>query len=422
MNVLHITMSTTGGAGIACIRLHQGLLNSEISSNTLYLKDKAHIAETIPYLFPFKKGILPNLLVKAKLELYNRRLEKKLKDQPFGFEIFSAIDSPFDVTTHPLYKKADIVHLHWVCGFLDFSSFFKKIDKPVVWTLHDMFPFTGGCHHSDGCERFMNTCAHCPQLIGCKDSEWAAKQLIQKKEILKKHNQLTIIAPSQWLTNLSQKSILFKNYTHYTIPNGIDESIFNITSKLEARKKLDLPLNKKIILFVAQSVNNARKGIHLLVEALNYVKTEDILCVSIGKSDKVISTQFSYVQLGVIHSPIEIALSYQAADVFILPSLAENQPNTITESLLCGTPVIAFPVGGISEMIEDGINGLLCNAINAKELSKTIEQFFDRKESFNQFSIGQQASKKYSLVNQVLKYQQVYRKIMYSINDKLPMK
>jgi hypothetical protein len=166
MKVLHITTSTSGGAGVACIRLHQGLLLASVNSEVLCLKDYKNIASRIPSIHEFSNGFFPAIIRKGKFWFYEQKLKNKLKNQSPGFEHFSAIDSWFDITTHPQFKKADIIHLHWVSGFLNFGSFFIKNKKPVIWTLHDMFPFTGGCHHADGCEKFITDCNNCPQLKG----------------------------------------------------------------------------------------------------------------------------------------------------------------------------------------------------------------------------------------------------------------
>lgn len=416
MNVLHITMSTTGGAGISCVRLHQGLLNNKVSSQVMYLQDKANISAIVPNLFPFKKIFFNSLLIKYKFWVYNKCLKKKLKNQNPGFEIFSSINSCFDITNHPLYQKANIIHLHWVCGFINFSSFFKKINKPVVWTLHDMFPFTGGCHHADGCEGFVYNCNNCPQLIGCYNQEFATKQLSRKKIALKDSPSLTIVGPSKWITKLSSKSALFKNYPHYTISNGINENLFKIIQRMEARKKMNLPNDKKIILFVAQSVNNPRKGIDLLLSSLHHLKIQDVLLVSIGKISESIFSKFPLINMGVINDPAKITLMYQAADVFVLPSIAENQPNTIIESLLCGTPVIAFAVGGISEMIDNGINGFLCEKINEQELARIIDLFFNTIKQFNRIDIRNKAIEKYSLTTQAAVYLSLYTSIIKNYN------
>lgn len=411
MKILHITTSTSGGAGVACIRLHQGLLSKGISSHVLCLKDYANTAATVPGIHEYASGFLSTYIRKGKTWLYDRKLKQQLKNQPEGYEVFSSIHTSFDITSHPVYKEADIINLHWVSGFMDYTSFFRKNKKPVVWTMHDMFPFTGGCHHADNNTGFETDCGYCPQLQGTLNPKFAFQQLAEKKAALADKTSLHIVTPSQWLYNLSIKSALFKNYPHTVINNGASTEIFNSKKREAARAELGLPAGKKILLFVAQSVNNKRKGIHLLWKALQQVKTKDILLLSVGKEDDRMPADFLYQQMGTITDPEKIALVYQSADVFVLPSLAENLPNTIAESLLCGTPVIAFAVGGIPEMVMNEENGYSLPP-DPVQLAAAIDRFFLQPGQFNRHSIEENAFKKYNLATQAGAYMEVYKKIM----------
>lgn len=414
MNVLHITTSTSGGAGVACIRLHQGLLHTSLNSSVLCLKDYKNIGADVPHIHEFKKGFLPVMIRKGKSWLYDQKLKSKLKNQLPGYEYFSAIKSGFDITRHAQYKKADIIHLHWVSGFLDFESFFLKNTKPVVWTLHDMFPFTGGCHHADDCQGYKTDCNHCPQLKGCPDENFAGKQLGLKKTAINYTHLLNIVTPSSWLHDLSSTSSLFSNFFHSTISNGIDENIFCIGKKTDARKKLNLPQDKKIILFAAGSITNFRKGSHILIDAVKKLKTENAVLVAAGKTNGL-AADLPIIRIGEINNPVQMASAYQAADVFVLPSLAENLPNTIAEAMLCGIPAIGFNVGGVPEMIINGKTGFLCNEINATNLASTIDRFFIEKNTFNETAIRNFAVEKYSLNHQSGKYKDLYNKIINQV-------
>mgnify|MGYP001129367277 CR=1 FL=1 len=407
MKILHITTNTSGGAATACIWLHQGLLDEQIHSRVLCLKDYAHVAAAVPGIREFAGGPVRSIIRKGKYWLYEQVLNYKLRNQPPGFEIFSTIRTLYDITKHPAYKEADIIHLHWVARFMDFSSFFRVNKKPVVWTMHDMFPFTGGCHHSDGCKGFERDCANCPQLQGCPDESLAFHQLAAKKESMESANDIHIVTPSEWLGQLSKKSALFQKYPHSVIANGFPVDTFRPGNQQRARQKLGLPADKKIILFVSHSVGNIRKGMPLLLDALKKVTTPDLLLVSVGKED-VFSTSLPIQKLGTIASPSRIALAYQAADVFVLPSLAENLPNTIAEALLCGTPAVAFGVGGIPEMITDGENGYVCPPGNPLSLAAAIDRFFENKAAFNPEEIHSKASEKYGLKGRIKKYIRLY--------------
>lgn len=415
MNVLHITTSTSGGAGVACIRLHQGLLKTFVSSSVLCLKDYKKVGSAVPHIHEFSDNFVKTIIRKSKFWIYEQKLKASLRNQSPGFESFSLVDTLFDITEHPQYKKADIIHLHWVSGFMDFPSFFQKNTKPVAWTLHDMFPFTGGCHHADDCDRFMTDCNSCPQLRGCRDEQLALKQLSAKKKAISDAYPLTVVTPSRWLKDLSVKSSLFKKFSHYHLPNGIDENIFSPGDKQEARIKLNLPLDKKIILFVAHSVANYRKGSHLLLEAATRLKTENAGLVAVGKT-KGLHDSLPFISLGEINSQELMALAYRAADLFVLPSLAENLPNTIAESLLCGTPAIGFPVGGIPEMIKEK-TGILCREINATNLAATIDHFFEESDKFDAKEIRKVAVENYSLGKQAEAYNILYNSILNQLKS-----
>ena len=181
IKVLHITTSTSGGAGIACVRLHQALEQEKIESIVLALKDYAGTRKNVRGIKTFTKGVIADTIRKGKSWLQERVAKTKLKNQPPGFELFSLNNTYFDITSHPAYRQADIVNLHWISNFVDYTSFFQNNKKPVVWTLHDMFPFTGGCHHADGWNGFETDCAYCPQLSGTPDPSLASQQLQQKK-------------------------------------------------------------------------------------------------------------------------------------------------------------------------------------------------------------------------------------------------
>lgn len=411
MTVLHITTSTSGGAAVACIRLHQGLQQSTVNSEVLCLKDYKNMANRVPQIHEFADNFFKTIIRKGKFWIYEQKLKSKLRNQQPGFETFSTIDTMFDITRHPLYIKADIIHLHWICGFMDFVSFFKKNTKPVVWTLHDMFPFTGGCHHADGCEGFVTDCNNCPQLKNCPDKQLALNQLCKKREAMLQSDSVIIVTPSSWLNNLSAKSSLFKKYPHYVIPNGVDETVFCPGNKAEARKKLKLATDNNIILFVAHSVSNFRKGSHLLFEAVSKLKTEKVQIIAAGKTNGL-PNDLPFMSLGEIDDPHQMALAYQAADLFVLPSLAENLPNTIAESLLCGTPATGFNVGGIPEMIIDGQTGFLCKKITATNLAETIDLFFKEKHTFNATEIRNISVEKYSRTKQSEQYKNLYNRII----------
>lgn len=407
MNIIHITTSNRGGAGLAAVRLHESLLAQGVSSKLLswyqfpsVVKEQYLFREQDCSKFPLLISIKElTLKVFKRLGLYRplsvRYAEKHLKDQLQGFEHFSFPFSSFDLSKHPLVKKADVIHLHWVSdGFMDYATFFKNCNKKIIWTLHDMNPFTGGCHHSDGCIKFEMSCTICPQLKNTIDENYSETILKIKRSALSgiNNSQMQIAAPSKWLTDLSAKSTLFKRFRHQTIHNIINKRVFKIQDKTEARKKLKLPLDKQIVLFVSHDVSNTRKGIDLLVKALSqFENNESVLVCSVGSSPGNFDFTVPHIKMEYVNDEQTMAQLYSAANVFVLPSVAENFPNTICESLLCGTPVVAFNVGGIPELINDQ-NGKLVEPFDVNKLHLAIKEVLQNQIKFDYEQIGRYAA------------------------------
>jgi glycosyltransferase involved in cell wall biosynthesis len=410
MKILQISTGTTGGAGIACLRLHGQLKASGIQSKVLCMKDKANAGGIDPAITPYinqkKISYWPN---RFRLKASELQLQKQLKNRPPGYEVFSSSVSPFDITSHPFYKEADIIHLHWTAHFLDHRTFFARNNKPVVFTLHDMFPFTGGCHHADGCMKFTGDCDSCPQLRGTIDDSYAASQLAIKLKAIQPSQAIHIASPSIWLQSLSKQSRLFKSFPHTHVSNGFNESVFKVLDKSETRKKLGIPDDKPVLLFVAESIHNHRKGFHILQEALQQLDTPVTLMAMGANKNKLPLPQDVYFP-GRIQDEQLMAQCYNAADMFVLPSLAENLPNTIAESLLCGTPVTAFNAGGIGEMIVNYENGWLCDEMSVRGLLTGIKKLLENKTN-PAATISEAAAKKYSLKKTADTYISIYREL-----------
>lgn len=387
MKVVHLSTSDLGGAGIAASRLHLALLDQGVDSHFLTLHK---FTSNIPKHFKFEAGagrtfpFIKNGIAKMKRGLkyynfYTAPIEKlslqHLKNRLLGMEHFSFPFSEYDLAHHPLIIDADIIHLHWVSdGFLDYENFFKNCKKKIIWTLHDMNPFTGGCHHSDGCLLFRDNCMPCFQLEGTIDVNYAGK--MQRLKVDSMQNIvgafLKIVTPSKWLGNLSSTSKLLGKYFHSVIPNPFDSNKFQMKSKEDAKNKLGIESGKKIIFVNSHHIDNPRKGLKFLIDALKLLPSEKYLVIAAGH--KIGSDLFpNLIQLGYIHSEEMLSFAYSAADVFVLPSLAENFPNTICESLLCGTPVVAFNTGGIPELINSE-NGMLVGLGDSIELAAALEK------------------------------------------------
>ena len=437
MKILLVNTYDFGGAAQACIRLHIGLLNSEITSNLLLqTKSQTFIPNTCQ--FEKKEGLEQvsfwqkvknktkniahefKIIDIQKLKEQQRKIKTEedifLEQRNKSLTMFSFPNTKYDITENPLYKEADIIHLHWVAEFLDYSSFFAKNTKPVVWTLHDESPFEGGEHYTESFLGINTQGKPITRTYTEVEKKWHDKILSQKQQIFDKKTNIHIVSPSNWLSKLSQNSTIFNNFKHYVIPNGLDTQIFNHKNQVFCRQVFNLPLNKKIVLFVADNLTNDRKGYIYLQKAfenlMNLSIDNDILLCAIGSKSNIESSYKNIVEFGFIQDERLMSILYGASDVFVIPSLEDNLPNTVIESLCCGTPVIGFDIGGISDMITDGKNGYLCPEISVDSLQQTINKFLENVTTFDRHSISKKATEKYALQKQAQNYIELYKSLL----------
>lgn len=395
MNILHVNTFEHGGAARACIRLHQGLLQQNINSKLLFRDQSSNqIKET----YAFKSLIKTRsqrLTFRFRWKFDFAQKSNKLKNLPSGFEPFQFPTSIYDITRHPQYNWADIINLHWVADFLDYPTFFTKNKKPVIWTLHDQLAFSGGYHYEKGFpfESYRD-------LIH--------KNLSIKEKALVK-TDLHVIAPCQWMLEKSNKSNVFGAYNHEKIPYGINTNTFKVFDTSFSRDVLGLPKDRKILLFVADNIMNKRKGLNYLLEALPLLQDNSFALAVLG-SHMPNQQQLPNIHfLGRIQDERLMALAYSAADLFVIPSVEDNLPNTVIESIACGTPVVGFRIGGIPDMILHGKNGLLCDKINSEQLGLTIKAALET--SFDKQWIRKDAVKRFDQSIQAKKYIQLYKSI-----------
>jgi glycosyltransferase involved in cell wall biosynthesis len=410
MKILHINTYDTGGAAIAALRQHDALLEAGIDSNMLFAKltDKS-IKKAYQYKAPTKPFInrlIDRILYKLNIKVdYWTKVNKTLKNRVSGFESFSLPDSDFDITSQPIYKEADVINLHWVSGFLDYK-FFLKNKKPIVWTLHDMNPFTGGCHSSFGCENYQLNCNNCFQLKGTVDLTLAEKNLKIKLKCLK-NTKLHIVCISNWMLKKSLQSNLFQNIKHTRINHSINSDTYSIYNKNFARSVFKLEENKTIIITVTQRFNKG-KGSDILNDVIEANTKSNIQICTLGnsiKNDKV-------VNLGVINDQLLLALAYAACDAVLIPSREDNAPNLIPEAFSCGKPIIGFEIGGITDHIIEWETGLSSKNITSKSLLDLIYIFHENKGKFNPNKIRDYALSNFNKKSQSNSYFQLYNSIL----------
>ncbi|MBZ9729741.1 glycosyltransferase [Salegentibacter sp. JZCK2] len=423
MKILIVNSIDKGGAANACLRLHAGLFQEGIDSKVLLREKQKETLHTYT-LKPQQKKVsksqkIVNKFIKILRSygiLKKRPIPEKLsflKNREKGLEFYSFPDSSFDITASKLYRKADIINFHWVADFLDFQSFFKKNTKPVVWTLHDMNPFTGGEHYKEEYLGIDNTGRPLKREVTKDEKIRSESNLELKKEALSKIKNMNIIAPSRWLADEAKKSELFNAYPVHHIPYGLDSHTYKPLDQTFARRLLSIPENKKVILFVADSIDNQRKGFIYLKRAFRQLSDKkDLVLCAIGKTSETISDDLDIINLGVIKDERLMSAAYNAADAFVIPSLMDNLPNTVIESLMCGTPVIGFPVGGIPEMIRDGENGFVAKEISVNALVESLKTFLNTMDNFNRKNIRTKAVEKYDLKIQAGSYIKLFESIL----------
>ena len=378
MNITLVnTFEYKGGAAIACKRLQMALKAAGVSAELLVQDAQPKWEHTTTALTAWQATFSK---LRLAVEIANHLRILQSSTNKFAFS--SAI-AGVDISRHPLIQHADIVHLHWINqGFLSLHTLQKlaAIQKPIVWTLHDMWAFTGGCHHSRTCNHYQQSCGNCWYLKHPATNDYSYRIWQQKKQLFQQLN-LHVVTPSKWLQRCAQQSSLLQQVPIQVIPNPLNTDDFQpTTDKNFVRQQLHLPLNKFIIAMSAFKVTDARKGFQQLREAIHLLLAQRpelqsiIHLVLIGdiKEPQDLSLPISFSCTGYLQEQAQIISLYQAADIFVLPSLEENLPNTIMEALACGIPALAFNVGGIADLIHHQYNGYLAKYPSPDDLANGI--------------------------------------------------
>ena len=383
MKVTHISTSDLGGAASACLRLHKALLKKGVESRVLVLDKYKPEQENVFSFFNDERK------VKKAFNFFLRHIsptldQRKLKGKISTYEIFSFPETVLKVHKHDIVRDAEIVHLHFISEFVDYPSFFKNTKKNFVWTLHDMNPFTGGCHYAAECRKFQKQCTDCPQLKGTKNTDRSLSIQKLKIKTMKDIKNQVVVSPSEWLKNESQSSRVFEDKIHYKIPHGIDTKEFKPHNKKFARDVFNLGHKEKLLLFIADDFKRHNKGFDVLLNALKQIKQDFRLITVGGLGNRKINADIKHTHLGYIEDKTFLSVAYSAADITVVPSIYEAFSLTTLESLASGTPTVAFDNTGPSEIIKHLETGYLAGIGHIDELAEGISHIlFDDKNLEN---------------------------------------
>lgn len=373
------TSDTQGGAARAAYRLHKALLASGVDSQMLV---NVKVSNDHTVLGPELKIKRIINRLRPTLEAFSLRLYKNRKPAPF---------TPAWLPSGDIIRKIkqinpDIVHLNWICGGMMGIESLAKIKKPIVWSLHDMWAFTGGCHYAADCVKFESGCNRCPVLGSNRKNDLSKKVFDRKRKSFEKMNRLTIIGLSKWLEECAKSSLLFKDKRIVNLPNPIDTDTFKPIEKVIAKDILGLSKNTRLILFGAiGATSDPRKGFKELCEALAKLEVNEIELMVFGSNKPSILPVFGFKThyIGHLYDNISLQVLYSAADVMIVPSLQEAFGQTATESMSCGTPVVAFNATGLTDIVDHKKNGYLAEPFNTTDLANGMAWVINN-ESYNE--------------------------------------
>mgnify|MGYP001073396671 CR=1 FL=1 len=415
MKVLHLsTYDTSGGAARAVYRLHSSLQQIGIHSEML-VQDKQGDDKTIHGpSHPWGKFL--GRYINPRLDTFPVNLYRNRKVTPFHIQWL-----PTRIIKKIQSMNPDIVHLHWICdGFIRIEDL-ACIDKPLVWTLHDSWPFTGGCHVPYDCTGYQHKCGCCPQL-GSETAYDLSRWIWKRKNKFYKRLDLTVVTPSRWFMDCAGKSPLFREREIAMIHNGINVDQYAPIDKEAARSLMNLPQDKHIILFGAiNATTDMNKGFQYIPQALEHMKTlfcktEDIELIVFGspQPSHYLETGVRTRFLGRLHDDLSLKILYSTADVTLVPSQLESFSNIIMESMSCGTPCIAFNIGGPRDLINHEKNGYLANPYDPAKLGEGLAWILSDRDTHDRCAHAARSyiEKSFDIKNTAQSYLELYTELL----------
>lgn len=404
MKVLHLNYyENYGGAAKAVNRIHQGLIREGIDSKILVVKKETKDKSIIEVSTLYSQ--------KNKLFFLLKRLARKIKilvnlsDESLLINVLENIDF-------------DILHLHWVSdGYVSFNEL-VKLNKPIVWTMHDCAAFTGICHVIGSCNNFLTECGNCPLINSNKKQDISHREFIRKKKLLK-NLSVSYVSPSNWLASVASKSKLLDGSQISIIPHGLETDRYFPINKKVAKEALLIDVNVILVLSSAVTLKDSNKGFNLLSDALSYFKKtfkadSNIEVILLGEAeDKSKSVAFTTRYLGYVADELLLRILYSAADVIIVPSRQESFGQVAIEAMACGTPVVAFGATGLLDIIDHKKNGYLAKPYNTGDLAIGVKWCMDNnKDGLLSVNAREKALSSFGIKNCAQKYINLYKNLL----------
>jgi len=434
MIVHHFNTYPHGGAANAAARLHAQMMERGVTSRLIYRHQNRVLNhppgfESIEFRSPpTPRWYRP--FQRQRLKSRRRRIHQQYDEQIAGrdpaWEVFSMADLPEPTRLVERQAAADIIHLHWISFLADFPSFFQSIPSttPIVWTLHDMNPFTGGCHYSQDCTRFRQGCGVCPQIVGGRSGD-VSVTTFESKRLALRGKRIAVVAPSQWMIELAESSPIWPSGTTFDVIRlGFELDRFRPLESREARRQLGISSEAILIGFGADDIHNQRKGFQHLLGALRQFRPErPVECLVLGGGQlELDDSRLPRIHgVGYLDTAEALARFYSACDLVVVPSREDNQPQIGLEAMACGRPVVAFDAGGIREYVIPNQTGYLADRGDEMGLARQIERMVAddrgrkrmgrqaRRLLETQFEIGAQTTRYVELYQQLLAPRKSFR-------------
>ncbi len=419
MRVVHVSTYASGsGAALAAYRLHRGLLASGCGS-TMFVSQPPDEPDPTVKVFAPPRNLRTGLrrrLHRLQIARSHARYQVGLST---GLEMFSDDRSPHGAELVTQLPACDVIHVHAMFDFVDYRTFFALAPRRarIVRTMHDMSFFTGGCHYDGGCGKYTARCGACPQL-GSQTEKDLSRQIWERKRAALSAvppGSLNLVTPSRWLAEEARRSTLLRSFPVTVIPLGIDTDIFCPRDRRTARSVLGLPPEAFIVLFVANPITRVNKGFAHLAQAVDGLPTPgDLLLLSVGSGRPPVDVRVPHHHLGRVRDERLLSIIYNAADLFVIPSMQDNSPQTALEAMACGVPIVGYATCGIPDIVRPDLTGLLAPPQDVPALRAAIEMLMRGPTQRAELSAQcrRVAVEEYSLMTQARHYIEFYESIL----------